>query len=59
MAVPPAPTWFSGQRPLAASVTSVTSVANDNDDNEMTLGAVHRYPSICPTAEENLSKDTM
>ena len=28
-------------------------VANDKGDNEMTLGAVHRSPDICLTAEEN------
>ena len=42
------------QRPLAPSVASVTSVANDNGDNEMILGAVHRSPGIC-LAEGNLS----
>ena len=44
------------QRLLAASVASVTSVANDKGDNEMILGAVHRSPGICLTAEENLIK---
>ena len=29
VAVPPAPVWVPSQRPLAPSVTSVTSVAND------------------------------
>ena len=29
--------------------------ANDNGDNEMISGAVHRSPSIYRTAEENLS----
>ena len=52
MAVPPAPVRVLGQRPLAPSVTSVTSVANDKGDNEMNLGAVHRSPDICLTAEE-------
>ena len=42
VAVPPAPS----QRPLAPSVASVTSVANDKGDNEMILGAVYRYPGI-------------
>ena len=41
------------QRPLAPSVTSVTSVANDKGDNKMILGAVHRSPGICLTAKEN------
>ena len=38
--------------PLAPSVASVTSVANDKDDNEMILGAVERSRGICLTAEE-------
>ena len=41
VAVPPAPVLVPSQRPLATSVASVTSVANDKDDNEMILGAVH------------------
>ena len=55
VAVPAAPVWVPSQRPLAPSVASVTSVANDKGDNEMILGAVHRYPGICLTAEKNLS----
>ena len=42
--------------PLAPRVTSVTSVANDKGDNEMILGAVHRSPGICRTAEDNPRK---
>ena len=38
MAVPPAPVRVPSQRPLAPSVTSVTSVANDDGDNEMIPG---------------------
>ena len=38
--------------PLAPSVASVTSVANDKGDNEMILGNVHRSPGICLIAEE-------
>ena len=34
LAVPPAPVRFPSQRPLAPSVASVTSVANDKGDNE-------------------------
>ena len=49
MAVPPAPVRVLGQRPLAPSVTSIMSVANDKGDNEMILGAVHRSPGICLT----------
>ena len=55
-AVPQAPVRIPSQRPLAPSVASVTSVANDKDDNEMTLGAVHRSPGICLTVEENPRK---
>ena len=44
------------QRPLSPSVASVTSVANDKGDNEIILGAVHRSPGICLTAEENPRK---
>ena len=43
-----------GHLPLALSVASVTSVANDKGGNEMILGVVHRSPGICLTAEENL-----
>ena len=53
MAVPSAPVRVPSQRPLAPSVASVTSAANDKGDNEMILGAVHRSPGICLTAEEN------
>ena len=56
VAVPPAPVWVPSQRPLAPSVASVTSVANDKGDNEMILGAVHRSPGNCLTAEENSRK---
>jgi hypothetical protein len=34
VAVPPASVRFPSQRPLAPSVASVTSVANDKGDNE-------------------------
>ena len=54
VAVPPPPVRVPNQRPLAPSVTSVMSVANDKDDNEMILGAVNRSPDICLAAEENL-----
>ena len=40
VAVPPAPVRVPSQRPLAPSVASVTSVANDKDDNEIIMGAV-------------------
>ena len=53
MAVAPAPVQVPSQRPLAPSVTSV---ANDKGDNEMTLGPVHRSPGICLKAEENPGK---
>ena len=54
MVVPPAPVRVPSQRPLAPSVASVKSVANDKDDNEIIPGAVHRAPDIYFTAEENL-----
>ena len=54
--MPPVPVRVPIQRPLAPSVASVTSVANDKGDNEMILGAVHRSPGICFTAEKNLGK---
>ena len=38
VAVPPAPVRVASQRPLAPSVASVRSVANDKGDNEMILG---------------------
>ena len=53
VAVPSAPVRVPSQRPLALSITSVISVANDKGENEMILGAVHRSPGICLTAEEN------
>ena len=56
VAVPPAPFRVPNQRPFAPSVASVTSVANDKDDNEMIPGAVHRSPGICLIAEENPRK---
>ena len=56
VAVPPAPVRVPSQRPLAPSVASVSSVANDKDDNEMILGSVYRSPGICFTAEENTRK---
>ena len=56
MAVPPAPVRVPSLRPLVPRVMSVTSVANDKDDNERILGALHRSPGICLTAEENPRK---
>ena len=54
--MPPAPARVPSQRPVAPSVASVTSVTNDKGDNAMILGAVHRSPGICLTAEENPRK---
>ena len=51
--VPPAPVPVPSQWPLASSVASVTSVANNKGDNEMILGAVNRSHGIWLTAEEN------
>jgi hypothetical protein len=59
VAVPPAPVQVPSQRPLAPSVMSVTSVANDKGNNEMILGAVHRSPDIYLTAEENPRKSQL
>jgi len=56
MAVPPAPVWVPSQRLLAPSVSSVTLVANDEGDNEVILGAVHRSPGICLTTDETPRK---
>ena len=56
VAVPPAPVRIPSQRPLAPSVASVASVANDKGDDEMILGAVHRSPGICLAAEGNPRK---
>ena len=42
VAVPQATVRVPSQRPLAPSVVSVTSVADDKGDNEMILGAMHR-----------------
>jgi hypothetical protein len=47
---------FLAKGHLLPSVTSVMSVANDKDDNEMILGTVQRSPDICLTAEENPRK---
>ena len=49
--VPPDPLRVPSQRPLAPSVTSVTSVVNDKGDDEIMLGI-----AIFPTAEENPGK---
>ena len=56
VAVPPAPVRVPSQRPLAPSVTPITSIVNDKGDSEMILGAVHRSPGICLTDEENPRK---
>ena len=42
--------------PLASSIVSVMSVANDKSDNEMFPGAVHRSPDILLTTEEKPGK---
>ena len=51
--MPPAPVRVPIQWPIAPSVVSVKSVANDKGDNEMIPGAEHRSPGICLRAEEN------
>ena len=52
MAVRPSPIRVPSQRPLSPSV------ANDKGKGniEVILGAVHRSPGICLTAEENSRK---
>ena len=45
VAVLAVPVRVPSQRPLAPSVASVTSVANDKGDNEMILGVI-RLPRI-------------
>ena len=44
------------QRSLSPSVTSVTSVANDKGDNEMTMETMKRSPGIYLTAQVNSGK---
>jgi hypothetical protein len=51
MAVPAAFVRVPRQWPLALSIISVTSVANDKDDNEMIPGALHGSPGIYFTTE--------
>ena len=52
MAVPPAPVRVPAQRPLAPSVTSVTSVTNDKGGNGMLPRAVKGTCGIFLMAEE-------
>ena len=54
--MPLAPVRVPGQRPLAPSFVSVTSVANDKGDYEMILGAVQRSPGFCLKGEANPRK---
>ena len=53
LAVASAPVRVPRKRPPTLSVTSIMSFANDEGDNEMISGAVHKSPCICLTAEEN------
>ena len=50
---------FLAKGHLPQVFASVMSVANDKGDNEMILGAVHRSPGICLTAEENPRKSQL
>ena len=62
VAVPPAPVRVPRQRPLAPSVTSVTSVANDMGDNEIPWGMcrdVLAFTLQLRKTPENLSKETV
>ena len=52
VAVPPAPVRVPSQRPLAPSVTSGTSVANDKGNNEIIPGQCTDFLAL-PLAEEN------
>ena len=54
--MPPATVHIPSQRPLASSVTSVTSVFNDKGDNEIIQGTVHRSPGIRLTTEKTPGK---
>ena len=56
MTVPPALVRVPSQTPFSPSVTLVRSVVNDKGDNEIILGAVHRFPGICLTAKESPRK---
>ena len=56
MAVLPAPVRVPSQRLVAPSVTSITPEANDKGYNVMIPGAVHRFPGIFLTTEENPGK---
>ena len=47
---------FPAKDHLPRGSQSVTSVANYKSDYEMIPGAVHRYPGICLTTEENPKK---
>ena len=55
MMVPPAPVRVPSQRPLAPSVASVMSVANDKGGNKMILGTVHRFALQLRKTPENIS----
>ena len=59
MALAPDPVRLLSQRPLAPSITSVTSITNNNGENEMISEAVHRSPGICLTSEENPGKSEL
>ena len=58
VAVPPAPAWVPGQRPLLPSVAPVTTVANDKGDNELIPGVLRSLYNFL-TAEENPGKSQL
>ena len=59
VAVSPATVRVPSQKPLATSVTSVTSVCWWQGDNEMVPATMNRSPGIYLTAEENPGKSQL
>ena len=53
MVVPSAPVRISSQWPLPRVSRQSRLTANEDSDNDMIPGAVHRYPGIFLTAVEN------
>ena len=53
VAVPPAPVRVPNHLPRVSRQSRLSTI---NGDNEIIPGAVHRYPGIYLTADENLGK---